>query len=143
MSSGYPTGILKQMVSYVGNHRWVTANRRIWKRGKLELERQPFDLCEGVESALDLVAARATEKGLDLAYFLDTSGSYNEQVPTAIYGDMTRLCQVLVNLLSNAVKFTEQGKVVLTVQAHPSDEVRMMGRRQTPGQLPAHYPDFI
>src|SRR5213076_545764 len=46
--------------------------------GKLELERQPFDLRECVESALDLVAARATEKGVDLAYLLD------EQVPAAI-----------------------------------------------------------
>src|SRR6266487_2938655 len=46
--------------------------------GKLELEHQPFDLRECVESALDLVAARATEKGLDLAYLLD------EQVPAAI-----------------------------------------------------------
>ena len=77
--------------------------------GKLELERQPFDLRECIESALDLVAARATEKGIDLAYLLD------EQTPPAIYGDVTRLRQILVNLLSNAVKFTEKGEVVLTV----------------------------
>src|SRR5690348_17546544 len=75
--------------------------------GKLELESQPFDLRECVESALDLLAARATEKGLDLAYLLD------EQVPAAVYGDVTRLRQILVNLLSNAVKFTEKGEVVL------------------------------
>jgi PAS domain S-box-containing protein len=79
--------------------------------GKLELERQPFDLRECVESALDLVATRATEKGLDLAYVLD------EQVPAAVYGDVTRLRQVLVNLLSNAVKFTDQGEVVISVEA--------------------------
>src|SRR5207244_1786727 len=62
--------------------------------GKLELESQPFDLRECLESALDLVTSRATEKGLDLAYLLD------EQVPAAVYGDVTRLRQVLVNLLS-------------------------------------------
>src|SRR5438046_6331688 len=67
--------------------------------GKLELEHQPFDLRECVESALDLVATRATEKSLDLAYLLDN------QVPASVYGDVTRLRQVLVNLLSNAVKF--------------------------------------
>src|SRR6266700_1908783 len=77
--------------------------------GKLELERQPFELRECLESALDLLAARATEKGLDLAYLLD------EQVPAAVYGDVTRLRQILVNLLSNAVKFTERGEVVLSV----------------------------
>jgi len=79
--------------------------------GKLELESQPFDLRECLESALDLVTSRATEKGLDLAYLLD------EQVPAAVYGDVTRLRQVLVNLLSNAVKFTEKGEVVISVAA--------------------------
>jgi PAS domain S-box-containing protein len=84
--------------------------------GKLELERQPFDLRECVESALDLVAARATDKGVDLAYLLD------EHVPAAVYGDVTRLRQILVNLLSNAVKFTEKGEVVLSVAATPREE---------------------
>ena len=83
--------------------------------GKLELERQPFELRECVESALDLLATRATEKGLDLAYLLD------EQVPAAVYGDVTRLRQILVNLLSNAIKFTERGEVVLSVEARQKD----------------------
>jgi PAS domain S-box-containing protein len=84
--------------------------------GRLELENQPFDLRECVESALDLVTARAMEKELDLAYLLD------EQVPPVVYGDSTRLRQILVNLLSNAVKFTQQGEVVLLVEAAHSDE---------------------
>ncbi len=84
--------------------------------GKLELERQPFELRDCLESALDLLAARATEKGLDLAYLLD------EQVPAAVYGDVTRLRQIVVNLLSNAVKFTERGEVVLSVEARQKDE---------------------
>jgi CheY-like chemotaxis protein len=79
--------------------------------GKLDLERQPFDVRECVESALDLLVTRATEKGLDLAYLLD------EQVPAAVYGDVTRLRQILVNLLSNAVKFTLLGEVVLSIEA--------------------------
>jgi PAS domain S-box-containing protein len=84
--------------------------------GKLELERHSFDLRECVESALDLLSTRATEKGIDLAYLLD------EQVPAAIYGDVTRLRQILVNLLSNAVKFTEKGEVVLSVVARRKEE---------------------
>jgi PAS domain S-box-containing protein len=77
--------------------------------GKLELEAQPFDVRECVEGALDLVATRAAEKGLDLAYLLA------DGTPPAIVGDVTRLRQVLLNLLSNAVKFTERGEVVLSV----------------------------
>ena len=80
--------------------------------GRLELESQPFDLRECVEGALDLVATRAAEKGLDLAYVL------GDGAPAAIVGDVTRLRQVLLNLLSNAVKFTERGEVVLSVSAH-------------------------
>jgi PAS domain S-box-containing protein len=79
--------------------------------GKLELEAQPFDLRECVEGALDLVATRAAEKGIDLAYLM------SDGVPAAIVGDVTRLRQVLLNLLSNAVKFTERGEVVLSVSA--------------------------
>jgi signal transduction histidine kinase/DNA-binding response OmpR family regulator/HPt (histidine-containing phosphotransfer) domain-containing protein len=78
---------------------------------KLELENQPFDLRQCAESALDLLATSAAEKGLDLAYLIDP------QTPEAIVGDVTRLRQILVNLFSNAVKFTEQGEVVLFVSS--------------------------
>ncbi len=78
--------------------------------GRMDVEVRPFDLRECVESALDLIGARAAEKHLDIAYV------FEGEVPAAIEGDVTRLRQVLLNLLSNAVKFTEQGEVVLTVQ---------------------------
>jgi signal transduction histidine kinase/DNA-binding response OmpR family regulator len=78
--------------------------------GRMDVEMHPFDLRECVESALDLVASRAAEKKLDIAYV------FEGDVPPAVSGDVTRLRQVLLNLLSNAVKFTEQGEVVLTVQ---------------------------
>ncbi|MFO1326712.1 MAG: GAF domain-containing protein [Rubrivivax sp.] len=80
--------------------------------GRMDIEAQPFDLRECVESALDLVAARAAEKHLDLAYLYDEVGG---ELPQAVLGDVTRLRQILLNLLSNAVKFTERGEVVLTV----------------------------
>jgi PAS domain S-box-containing protein len=77
--------------------------------GRMELEQQPFDLRECLEGALDLISTRAAEKGLDIAYLLDSD------VPAAILGDITRLRQILINLFSNAVKFTDAGEVVLTV----------------------------
>jgi signal transduction histidine kinase/CheY-like chemotaxis protein len=78
--------------------------------GRMEVEAHPFDLRECVESALDLVSARAAEKDLEIAYLCEGD------VPLAIDGDVTRLRQVQLNLLANAVKFTEKGEVVLTVQ---------------------------
>jgi len=79
--------------------------------GRMEIESQPFDLRECVESALDLVAPRAVEKRLDTAYL------FEGEVPTAVCGDVTRLRQILLNLLANAVKFTDAGEVVLTVRS--------------------------
>lgn len=77
--------------------------------GQLELEQQPFDLRECVESSLDLIGPRAAEKRLDLACLVDPAA------PRAVIGDVTRLREVLVNLVSNAVKFTEQGEVVVSL----------------------------
>lgn len=79
--------------------------------GRMDIESQPFDLRECVESALDLVTARAVEKGIDIAYIFDGD------VPPAVMGDTTRLRQIITNLLSNAVKFTDKGEVVLTVSS--------------------------
>ena len=89
--------------------------------GKIELERQPFDLRRLVEESLDLVTPRALEKNLNLAYLIE------EGTPEALVGDATRVRQVLVNLLSNAVKFTPQGEVVVTVdsQREEADALRL------------------
>ena len=82
--------------------------------GKLELEREPFDLRDCVEGALDIVAPRAAQKQIELGCLID------ENVPAGIVGDAARLRQVLLNLLSNAIKFTEQGEVVVEVSAEPA-----------------------
>jgi PAS domain S-box-containing protein len=81
--------------------------------GKLDLECESFSLRECVEGALDIVAPRAWEKGIELGCLI------GEGAPSAILGDEARLRQVLLNLLSNAVKFTEAGEVVVLVEAEP------------------------
>ena len=85
--------------------------------GKMDLERSPFDLQNCIEESLELLAPRASEKGLELAYFIDDS------VPTNILGDVTRLRQILVNLLGNAVKFTESGEIVVSCTAKKIEPV--------------------
>ncbi|MFK7844644.1 MAG: ATP-binding protein [Rhodothermales bacterium] len=76
---------------------------------KLDLESHPFLLHQCVEDALDIVSARAFEKGLETAYFV------SPEVPGTILGDVTRLRQVIINLLGNAIKFTERGNVDVNV----------------------------
>jgi signal transduction histidine kinase/DNA-binding response OmpR family regulator len=77
--------------------------------GKMELEEQPFDLRDCVESALDLMKIKAAEKEIELAYLVEGD------LPGAIIGDVTRLRQIMINLINNALKFTEEGEVVLSV----------------------------
>jgi PAS domain S-box-containing protein len=83
---------------------------------KIILEEQPFRTRQLVEEALDLVALKAKEKGLNLAYTLDKS------VPDTIISDPGRLRQVLGNLLSNAVKFTDKGEITLSASSRRIDE---------------------
>ncbi len=77
--------------------------------GCMELEEHPFDIQECVEEVMDLMAPKAAEKGLELAY------SVEPDVARTVMGDVTRLRQILVNLVGNAIKFTETGEVVVQV----------------------------
>jgi signal transduction histidine kinase/ligand-binding sensor domain-containing protein/HPt (histidine-containing phosphotransfer) domain-containing protein/ActR/RegA family two-component response regulator len=87
--------------------------------GMLEIEAVPFALRPAIEQALDLFAASASRKGLDL------STEIADDVPAAVVSDAARLRQILVNLLGNAVKFTSRGEIRLTVLREaglPADE---------------------
>lgn len=76
---------------------------------RLELEHSPFMLPGLVEETVQMLAAKATEKGLEMVC------DVQPDVPVQVIGDPNRLRQILVNLLGNALKFTEQGEVGLRV----------------------------
>ena len=80
----------------------------------MDIEAQPFDLRECVESALDLIGSRAAEKRLDVAYLFDGD------VPAAIAATSPGCARCWSTCCRNAVKFTENGEVVLTVRAKPT-----------------------
>ena len=82
--------------------------------GKVELEDIDFVLRAPVEDAMDLVAASAHDKGLELVVLIDPV------IPIGVRGDPGSLRQIITNLLSNAVKFTQTGEVVLNIS--PGDD---------------------
>jgi two-component system, sensor histidine kinase and response regulator len=90
--------------------------------GKLSFEIIDFDLVELVEGAVELLAARALSKGIELVSWV------HHEVPTLLQGDPGRLRQVLSNLLSNAVKFTEHGEVVVRVSKVSETDKRVILR---------------
>ena len=78
--------------------------------GKFLLDPAPFALREHLGTTMKMLALRAHQKGLELAY------AVHPDVPDILYGDARRLRQIFVNLVGNAIKFTEQGEVVVTIQ---------------------------
>ncbi len=86
--------------------------------GKVDLAAEPFSLRTSIESALDVVAPIAAKKEVELVYAM------GDGLPEAIVGDAGRLRQIVLNLLSNAIKFTEQGEVVLSVEAEKGAHAR-------------------
>ncbi|MEM9903735.1 MAG: CHASE2 domain-containing protein [Cyanobacteria bacterium P01_D01_bin.44] len=80
---------------------------------KLVLEKQPVNLRNCIEQSFDIVAPRAIEKNLELAYAIDPT------IPLVISSDAVRLRQILINLLGNAVKFTDNGEIDLYVRLSP------------------------
>ena len=90
--------------------------------GKLELTEAPFAIETCVQGAVELLAPRAHEKGLEMAWSVDP------QLPKLVSGDEARVRQILLNLLSNAVKFTDTGGVCVGAsgKSEPdSDAVRV------------------
>ena len=77
--------------------------------GKLLVERTEFALEEVLDNVANLVAERASAKGLELVFEVDPA------VPAVLVGDPLRLGQVLVNYVNNAVKFTAEGEVDVRV----------------------------
>ena len=86
--------------------------------GRLDLEREEFNLRGCADHALDLLAPRAAEKGIALLC------EFEAGTPAIVRGDANRLRQIIVNLLGNAVKFTPAGEVLLSARA----EARADGR---------------
>ncbi len=79
--------------------------------GKMDLESIEFDLYNLLKNVQSLMLGRTEEYNIDLKLEID------KDTPQYIYGDPTRLRQILLNLVSNALKFTKEGYVSL--QVHP------------------------
>ncbi len=84
--------------------------------GKLEIHPVEFDVREEIGDMVRSLGIRAHRKGIELAFEVDSD------VPASLVCDVARLRQVIVNLTGNAIKFTEQGEVVVRVEALNVDE---------------------
>lgn len=84
--------------------------------GRLQLDPVDCDLIELFEHTVEMLAARAATKGIEL--LCDSPAAALPRVKL----DPVRLRQVLVNLGGNAVKFTERGEVTLRLELLDSQD---------------------
>ena len=90
--------------------------------GRLTFEPLPFDLRVAVEETIDLLSARAAEKGLRLA------ARFAPGTPRRVIGDAGRVRQILLNFAGNAIKFTGEGHVLLEISCDESSEAEALIR---------------
>ncbi|MDR0196795.1 MAG: response regulator [Oscillospiraceae bacterium] len=77
--------------------------------GKLSLNPVHYNFIGFIDNISSMVSLLAQSK--DIGYEYKTQG----ELPACLYGDDTRLRQVLLNVLGNAVKFTDEGRVSFTI----------------------------
>jgi len=77
--------------------------------GKMELESIEFNVKEVVEKMLKMFEYKLIEKELKMRLNFQFSTEHR------VFGDPTRLQQILINLINNAIKFTNEGSVTLSI----------------------------
>jgi two-component system sensor histidine kinase/response regulator len=109
--------------------------------GRMEMEREDFDLGDLLAQVAEVVGTRAADKGLEVAFDLAPD------VPRRLHGDPVRLKQVLLNLINNAVKFTHEGEVVVLIRTADARRdkavVRFAVRDTGIGIAPEHLKDLF
>jgi len=78
--------------------------------GRLELIPTHFNLSTFTENICSAARISARHKGIEF------KSVTSRELPEVIYGDETRMKQVIVNIVSNAVKYTREGGVTLEVE---------------------------
>jgi signal transduction histidine kinase len=109
-------------------------------QGKFELNRQPTEINELVNQALEMTSAAIKAKSHEVELSLHAE-------PLWVDGDATRLKQVLSNLLHNAARYsTEHGHIAIKVRRAEADavvEVADRGMGIEPELLPHVFGLFV
>jgi signal transduction histidine kinase/ActR/RegA family two-component response regulator len=103
--------------------------------GKLRVDLAPVELRPVVEAVVEMFHARADERNIAVETEI-------EDRPLSVYGDETRLHQVIWNLLSNAIKFTPEGGRV-NVALHCSESKAILRVSDTGQGISPEFLPFV
>ena len=77
--------------------------------GRLEINQDYYLFASMANDVISIIRMRAMDSQLRFVVNIDSN------IPKELYGDVTRIRQVLINILSNGVKYTKEGFVSFTV----------------------------
>ena len=78
--------------------------------GKMEIVETEYKLLEVLNNITKLIIPRIGEKPIKL------KTNFSKDIPAILYGDMSKVREIITNLLTNAVKYTEKGIIELSIQ---------------------------
>jgi signal transduction histidine kinase/CheY-like chemotaxis protein/HPt (histidine-containing phosphotransfer) domain-containing protein len=84
--------------------------------GKMDIIPEEYDLSVMISEIVFMISERANKKGL---YF---HINVNRDTPRKLYGDVTRIKQIIMNLSTNAIKYTERGGAVLDIDYEDAED---------------------
>ncbi len=84
---------------------------------KLEIIEKEYEIDELWNELIILTKARIGDRGIDFRVNIDPT------IPKVLYGDNTRLKQVILNILTNAAKYTKEGYIDFKVSSIVKDNM--------------------
>jgi len=89
------------------------------EKSTVTLIENTFNINETISNVINLFRAEADDRGLKL------NADIGADVPRGLFGDSTKLKQILMVLLSNAVKFTRDGGITISLKTVKTEEDRV------------------
>lgn len=89
----------------------------IIESGKLEIMKENYNVYDMLENVISITNSKIKDKDIKFITTID------KDIPKALYGDSTRIEQVLLNLLNNAIKYTKKGSITLKVESVKSNSI--------------------
>jgi len=84
--------------------------------GNLRVNIDVYSLSSLINDVVSIIRMRAIDSQIRFAVFIDSN------LPDMLFGDESRIRQILINILGNAVKYTDEGFVSFKVNGTVTDE---------------------